>query len=259
MENNKVTIINKLKKEIYKGFTLFELILFTSFSIIGVSVFLFTILSLHDASASIKVSYAITLVDIPVGIIAATSLSKKSRYAPLLLIFDSLLYGTSNFLVGNYSLGFVNAIATPILLMVAFFFLWKNESKEKNKEIKTRKLDLKIGILLTFIVIIIATSLALAMHWNSINDDDPIIALNVWFDSFAASLMLAAVIMGVFRFREVWYLYLLANVLKIILFTINLSTGNSEDLMLLIMSSAYLINSIFGLFVWYDSKRISIL
>ncbi len=255
MSEKKETIIIKLQKDIYKGINLFEIVLFSIFSTIAVLVFLYSILSTDKPSAKVQASYIISLIDIPMGIIASTTLSKKSKYSPIFLIIDAFLYGISNFLLDNNALGFVNAIIIPLLWFFAFAYLWKGSVEKETKKIETRKLNLSTGALLLFSVIVISTSLALVMHWNSFNSNDPIVSLNIWFDSFAASLMLFAVIMGVLRFREVWYLYLLANILKITLFTINLSTGNSKDAMLLVMSSAYLINAIFGLFVWTDSKK----
>ena len=255
MGENKITILTKLKKPIFKGINLFEIILFSLFSTIGVIIFILSIVNNSEISLSVKMSYIFTLIDIPLGIIAATSLSKRSKYAPLLLVIDALLYGTSNFLVGNISLGFVNAIITPILWIIAFFYFWKGNMKEEGREVETRKLNLKTGFVVVISVVLVATLLAIALHWNSFKTNNLINSINVWFDSFAAALMLAAVVMGMLRFREVWYLYLLANILKITLFIVNLSVGNNSDVMLLIMSSAYLTNSIFGLFIWYDSTH----
>jgi|GEM_PF-3057102 len=119
MENNKKTILSRLDKKIFKDFSLFEVVLFTIAVIVGCTVFVVMIFITKENKGTDKtklyLSYALTLVDIPLGVVAATRLSKKDKYAPLLLAIDALLYGSSNFLVGNYALGVVNAVLTPLL------------------------------------------------------------------------------------------------------------------------------------------------
>ncbi|NQX83302.1 MAG: nicotinamide mononucleotide transporter [Mycoplasmataceae bacterium] len=258
---NQIKVLHILRREIFKGISFFEFFLFVFTIVIGVGLFIWQIIE-YINNGSIKtltiISYSITLLDIPIGILAAAWLSKRSRWAPAILALDALMYGITNLIAGNFLLAFVNSIIVPFLWLFAFFCLWSKQIK--NKEIITKKLNIFSGLLISGLLFIGATIFGIIslffIHKNS--SYDVFSQIQIWFDSFAAILMLMAVIMGILRFRETWYLFFIANLLKIILFSISIYIGNMNSLMLLVLSLAFFINSIFGMLVWKDSKKITI-
>lgn len=263
---NEYKVLTILKRNVFPGINLFELILFIFGTTIGWSLFIWqTTVVYSNGSVEIinTISYVISLIDIPMGILAATWLSKKNKWAPLLLAFDALLYGSANFLAGNIALGVANAIVTPMLWLFAMFYLWPKQNINDNNEIETRKLNLKTGFSLVGLILIIAISVGLIQLYltpglNELSDQQIFKKISIWFDSFAAVIMVSAVVMGVFRFRETWYLYFMANFLKIILFSVALSLGNMEDLLLIVIAIIYFLNAVFGMIIWKSSKQISI-
>ncbi len=264
--NSRSIVINKLKREVIPGINVFEAFLFTFTTIVGciLLILTFTIWSSDDSITNKNIiSYFISMVDIPVGVLAATFLAKRNKYAPGILAVDALLYGSSNFLAGNIALGIVNAILTPLIYLIALFFTWPKETKEGSNSVTTRKLSLQSAALLVMFILFIAIIMGFALpemfpkyftsqdysNYKWLQD------FNIWFDSFAAALMLAAVIMGTLRFRETFFLYLIANTIKIILFTTTLALGYKNDLFVLVIASAYFINSIFGILVWTEESE----
>lgn len=261
-ENTKITIMEKLKKNVIPGINLFEAILFTITTIIGVVMFIIPLVT--DGSKQI-VQDVITLLDIPLGILAATFLSKRSKLAPLLLAIDAILYGSANFLAGTIALGIVNAIITPILYLIAYIWIWpKQENEEVKGEIKTVKFSLWMGVLLVVGILLLSGIfggvLPLIFKDAFIHDEyEPWLNnYKTWFDAFAATLMLCAVISSMFRLREAFYLYLTSNIMKIILFTTTISLGHTGDGLLLLLAVSYFINAIFGVLIWRDSKEIQL-
>lgn len=260
-EKTKITLLDKLKKDIIPGINLFEAILFSITTIIGI--ILFTVPIVNKGSSHISQD-VITLLDIPLGILAATFLAKRNKLAPLLLAIDAILYGTANFMAGTIALGIVNAIITPVLYLVAYIWIWPKQEKENsNGEINTVKFSLKIGLFViagVFVISGIFGGVLPLIFPNSFNHDELneqwLNEYKTWFDAFAATLMLCAVIASIFRFREAFYLYLVSNVMKIILFTTTISMGYSSDGLLLLLALAYFINAIFGILIWSDSKKI---
>ncbi|BDU67349.1 MAG: hypothetical protein TYPL_0020 [Candidatus Tyloplasma litorale] len=256
---NKITIIEVLRKDIFKGINLFEAILFLFTSIIGFILFILTItIWSNETDSSINltniISNFLVLFDIPLGILAATFLSKKSRLAPLLLCLDAIFYGSANFIAGQLALGFVNAILTPLIYIYAYLFVWpKRLSEEKNTEVNTKKLNWTSGMLLVLGILLVSISFAFLIPIINTSESDSGSFL-VWFDSFAASLMLFAVIMGTMRYREMWYLYFISNTLKIILFSVLVSQGELDSILLLTLATSYWINTIFGMAIWKDSE-----
>ncbi len=262
MESN-TTFLTKLQREVMPGINLFEAVLFSISATFGVVLFLLTILVWDDGSSNALLINIITLIDLPIGIIAATFLAKRSKLAPLLLSIDALLYGGANMIAGQYALGTVNFIITPILYMVAFIWIWPKEKSEDGKEVITRKLNLSTGLLISGIAIAFAVMFGVTMTLlgdasNSGTLPDWVFWFKIWFDTFAAALMLMAVVTSVFKFREAWYFYFTSNVLKIILFTTLIVCGDLGSIQLLLLAVTYFINALFGMFIWNNSKIVEI-
>ncbi len=259
----KVTITEKLKKEIIPGINIFEMVLFSISTTVGVVFFILTILLWSNDSNTATLTNLITLIDIPVGVIAATFLAKRSKLAPLLLSIDALLYGSANIIAHQYALGFVNFIFTPILYMIAFVWIWPKQEREDSKEITTNKFNLVTGLLIVGGSLIIAIMFGVVItSFSDLTNNNSLpnwlFIFSAWFDSFAAALMLMAVITSVLRFRESWYFYFTSNILKIILFSTLIIYGDLSYIGLLILAITYFINALFGMLVWKDSNVVTL-
>ncbi len=258
METN-TTILHKLKREVIPGINLFELVLFSISSTLGIVLFSLTLTIWSDGDNGNTATNIISLIDIPVGVIAATFLAKRSKLAPLLLSIDALLYGGANFISGQFALGTVNFIITPLLYMYAFVWIWPKQKNEDTNEVKTRKFNLTTGLLISGLIIFVAVIFGVTMsllgdHSNDGELPNWVFWFSTWFDSFAAALMLAAVIASMFRFRESWYFYFVSNILKIILFTTLVVYGDLGSIELLLLAVTYFINALFGMLIWKESE-----
>lgn len=254
-EDTQVTFLEKLQKNVIPGINLFEAVLFTITTVIGVILFFLALFPLGDTNGKFIASNVLTLLDIPLGVLAATFLSKKSKYGYLLLTIDALFYGTANLLNGQYALGVVNDIVIPIIFIIGFII----NIRRDGEEIATKKLTITTGAGVIVGVILISAALGfvlpLIFNTDSFSDKDWLNTYNIWFDAFAATLMIFATLGAIFRYRETWLLYMTSNIMKITLFIV-LVIARPEDAsgMLLLLAVAYLINTIFGLFVWSQSK-----
>ncbi len=258
METN-TTLLHKLKREVIPGINLFELVLFSISSTLGIILFALTLTIWSDGDNGNTATNIISLIDIPVGVIAATFLAKRSKLAPLLLSIDALLYGGANFISGQFALGTVNFIITPLLYMYAFIWIWPKQKNEDTNEVKTRKFNLTTGLLISGLIIFVAVMFGVTMsllgdHSNKDELPNWVFWFSTWFDSFAAALMLAAVIASMFRFRESWYFYFVSNILKIILFTTLVIYGDLGSIELLLLAVTYFINALFGMLIWKESE-----
>ena len=76
-----------------------------------------------------------------------------------------------------------------------------------------------------------------------------------YLDSFTNVISLIAGILLMLRYNESWILYLINNVLDLILWIINYSSGGFDSLMVLLMSIMYLLINIYALFKWRSTDE----
>jgi len=65
---------------------------------------------------------------------------------------------------------------------------------------------------------------------------------------------IAAVLM-LRRLREFWFLYFAVNIVSIVMWVYLLADGNPYAVTMLVMWSAYLVNSVYGIYVWYKTTQ----
>lgn len=73
---------------------------------------------------------------------------------------------------------------------------------------------------------------------------------NIWTDSATTVLSVIAQILMLKRFTEQWILWIAVNVLSIILWISALVSQGGNDFAMLVMWSAFLVNSVYGYFNW---------
>ena len=76
-----------------------------------------------------------------------------------------------------------------------------------------------------------------------------------YLDSFTSVFSIIAAILMLRRLREFWFLYFAVNVVSIIMWIFQLTEGNPYAVTMLAMWSAYLVNSVYGIYVWYKATR----
>lgn len=71
-----------------------------------------------------------------------------------------------------------------------------------------------------------------------------------YIDAFTNCASIIATIIMTLRYREQWIFYISINVFSIIMWTYRLANGSDNAATMVVMWSAYLVNSIYGLYVW---------
>ncbi len=234
------------EKKLFLGITLFETVLFLSSFIIA------TIFTFLNGTSNLEVSDWIIWIDLALGIVAAVSLSRKWKWSWLLLLIDALLYGSVMILTKNYALGIVNAVISPIILLLSLV-TWKKHKEEGVAEIETRKLNLSQGILITFIISGISIGVGfLTIYIRGENANQ----VQDWMNAFAATITIFAMIASILRYRETFFFYFVSNTVKIIMFSILIfSFSKTENTVSLIMAFTYFINAIYGMLIWKNTNN----
>lgn len=230
-----------LGKKTILGISLFEFLVFLFTIVIG------TVLTFVQSSVSSWYDW-VFLVDIYVGIIAALALSKRIKYANILLILDALLYGAGLIGQQNYATGIINLTLIPIII-ISSIWLWKNQQQE----IETKKIDLMQGISITLLITALTTAFGFLMislvESNRSN-------FSIWLDAFASVITIFAFLCSALRYRETWFFFIVNNIVKIGLFSYLISVNDpTVSILSLILAVAYLINAIYGVIVWTIKKH----
>lgn len=126
------------------------------------------------------------------------------------------------------------------------FYMWKKRMNED--QVQMRGLSIK-WVCLTAVLCIVGIFL-LGLGLAKIeNQNTPFI------DATTNILSIAATILMVLRYKEQWLLYIILNIFTIIMWTIRLVNKSPDGAMMIVMWSAYLINSIYGYISWSKGAK----
>ncbi|WP_313800132.1 nicotinamide riboside transporter PnuC [Cytobacillus sp.] len=161
--------------------------------------------------------------------------------------FGIIQTGTYAYIAYSYGLYgevMLNALFYFPLQFVGIY-LWKQHStdrKIKGEDIQINVLTKKgwIGTIISFLAIFILYALLLKKLGGNV----------VWIDSATTTLSVIAQILMLKRFTQQWLFWIAVNVLSIVLWLKALILQGGNDVSMLVMWSAFLINSIYGYYNW---------
>jgi nicotinamide mononucleotide transporter len=159
-------------------------------------------------------------------------------------IIQTLTYAYIAYGYGLYGEAMLNALFYFPIQFIGIY-LWrknKTESGVKGEDVKVRSLS-KMGWLYTLLTIFILT-IGYGFFLKYLGGN------NVWTDSATNVLSIAAQIMMLKRLTEQWILWIAVNVLSIFLWLSALLSQGGNDFSMLVMWSAFLVNSIYGYLNW---------
>lgn len=192
----------------------------TNNSFLGMIVLITGILNSYYSSVGNKINFPIGVVN---NLVLSYIAFKNNNYG--LVIFNLLLFMPIN---------------------IKGYFEW---DKNSNKDlVENRGLGIKKGIITIIISIIIGLIVAYLLGLI------PSERLT-YLDSFTNVISFIAGILLMLRYNESWILYLINNVLDLILWIINYSSGGFDSLMVLLMSIMYLLINIYALFKWRNTNE----
>jgi len=218
-------------------FSLYEIIWFSVFIAVGVA------LSIRWGDT------AIGLVAFLTGIICVLLAAKGSKWNYIAGIINCAAYAWVAYQSGLFGevalfLGFY------LPLQFAGFYFWKNKTQENGVVVMD-----KLSLIKTVIIFVgsFAAVVVFGLFLSTLEGQ-----ATPYLDSFTSVFSVIAAILMLRRLREFWFLYFAVNIVSIAMWLYQLSDGNPYAATMLVMWSAYLVNSIYGIYVWYKTTRVSV-
>lgn len=188
--------------------------------------------------------------------------------------FSNYFFGLINtimYIVVAYSAGYAGDFVLFLLYVLPLQFVgmyaWKSKEKLENKidnvthVVESKTLDLK-GIILTVIALILSTILVY-LFMPSLTNIINYIIISIPFlngdimpinsmplaDAFTTTGTIVAGVLMALKYKEQWIIWILVDVFAVIMWI------SKNDIAMTIMFLAYLINAIYGTYVWYKNSK----
>lgn len=131
------------------------------------------------------------------------------------------------------------------------FILWtkarKSASNTESKEVETRSMTTK-GKMITAVVVVAA----IYTYYLLLNYMGGSLAL---IDSCTTIIAIIAMYFQVARYTESWIMWIISNLVSIVLWAVAMITQGSSNITMLLMWTAYLVNSIYGYINWKKLEK----
>ena len=164
-------------------------------------------------------------------------------------------YAYISFTYGLYGEAMLNGLFYFPIQFIGLYLWHRNTIKNKNsvqgEDVVVKTMNLS-SWLYTIIAIVIGTALY-AILLQTIG------GRSVGLDSATNVLSVTAQILMLKRFAEQWLIWSLVNFLSIILWVVTLDATGGNDYTLVVMWTAFLVNSIYGYYNWRKMARKQVL
>ena len=157
-------------------------------------------------------------------------------------------YAYISYSYGLYGEAMLNGLFYFPMQFIGLYMWNKNKAlqKVKDEDIVIKRLTKKgWGVLVVSVVMGAFIYMELLFYIN---------AQQVRIDSFAVVMSVAAQILMTLRFAEQWIMWVLVNMLSIVLWIVTLTQSDGNDYTMLVMWTAFLVNSIYG---WYNWEKLA--
>lgn len=211
-----------------KSWKAFELIWMAVFVAVGTVVTIFTKDSL--------LNYAILLT----GILCVVLAAKGNIWNYFFGTFNSLGYAYVSFangLYGDVGLNILFFIPTNII----GFFMWRMHLSETSVEMRGLKVAHQF-------LVAVGCGLAigvLGFFLSQIKTQN-----TPYLDATVTILSVAATLLMMWRYKEQWALYIVLNIVTIVMWAIRLQNGSNDGVIMILMWTAFLVNSVYGYLNW---------
>lgn len=173
------------------------------------------------------------------GVLCVVLVAKGSIWNYLFGLINVSLYAYVSFKATAYGDAALNALYYLPMQFVGFF-AW--QKRVKGDQVKARRLTMKQRLLLA--AVCAAAVVAVGFVLQACGAGQP------FKDSATTVLSVIAQILMAMAFMEQWVLWILTNVISVVMWLIFASNGEPHAVLMVIMWSFYLLNSINGLKVW---------
>lgn len=126
------------------------------------------------------------------------------------------------------------------------FLMWRNH--RKGDSVQMRRMTGRSVAVTAVVCVVSIAALGLGLSFLP-GQNSPYIDATTNVLSVAATLLMAR------RYREQWLAYITLNVFTVIMWTLRAMAGSDQGVLMVVMWSAYLINSVYGLLVWSKGSK----
>ncbi|WP_410770275.1 nicotinamide riboside transporter PnuC [Fontibacillus sp. BL9] len=165
----------------------------------------------------------------------------------------SYVFGMYN-TVGYAYLAYINGLFGEVMLNLLFFvpmnvigfYMWKNNRQDGKLTMRQMKLKglLLVGAVCVLGCLLLGFGLSFIPGQNS-----------PYIDAITTVLSVVATFLMVRRFKEQWLVYIVLNLFTVLLWAIRMLEGSGEGLLMIVMWSAYLVNAIYGYYIWNKGAK----
>ena len=127
------------------------------------------------------------------------------------------------------------------------FFMWRKHLKSGGIVIM-RKLSFKAIALISGACLIVIAGLGFLLSLIE-GQSTP------YIDAATNVLAVTATLLMNRRYREQWVAYIILNVLSVVMWSFRMAAGSPEGAIMVVMWSAYLVNSVYGLYNWTKGAK----
>lgn len=159
-------------------------------------------------------------------------------------IVQTLTYAYIAYGYGLYGEVMLNALFYFPVQFIGIYMWKKNKTEHgvKGVDVTVKSLTKKGGLYTIFSILILTIGYGFFLKYLGGNI--------VWTDSATNVLSIVAQILMLKRYSEQWILWISVNILSIFLWVAALVTQGGNDFSMLVMWSAFLVNSIYGYVNW---------
>ncbi len=216
-----------------KGWNRFEIIWLSVFSTLAIT------LSIAWKDSIFGLSVFIT------GVLCVVLAAKGSIWTYYFGMYNSIAYAWLSFNNGLYGETMLNGLFY-VPMNVVGWLAWRRKMGEN--AVIMRKMNLT-GLATAILLCAIGT-LAYGYWLSTLPGQN-----TPYIDSFTNCASIIATIAMILRYREQWAFYFFINVMSVMMWTYRLTNGSSNAATMIVMWSAYLINSVYGYYVWNKGSR----
>lgn len=172
--------------------------------------------------------------------------SEGKRISYIYGLINYLLIGLISFKNHLYGLFFFGMIVCPIIQIQGYISWGKN--LDENKNVKVREFTLRNSIIITISCIL--GSLIISYLLTLIPDQRI-----AFMDALSNTINLCAVILGILRFKECWWIWLINNTIDLSIWLITFISKGEGSFMMLLVSISYLVINFYGIIKWNKEAK----
>ena len=181
------------------------------------------------------------------GILCVLLAARGNKHTYSIGIINCVSYAIVSYSSGLFGEVMLNAMYYLPLQLIGFYIWSKNTDFQRNTVEKKR---LKISQTTLILILSIIGTILYGIFLSTLEGQ-----AIPFIDSFTTVFSIVASILMLLRFREFWILYIVVNLVSVIMWTIRFIDGTPDSLLMIIMWTAYLINSVYGAIVWYKVSK----